>query len=104
MGPLFALAIAGLFGCVAIAVAFVVARLVGLSLRASACVAVVFVAGAFMGSVAAALVGAALVGFGAELESGNAYLGGIAAGAAIGGALAVHLARRLLARVRARTM
>ena len=100
MGPLFSVAIVGLFGCVAFAIAFVVARLIGLSLSASAWCAVAFVAGAFIGGVAVAFIGAAIVGFGAELESGIGYLGSTAVGAAIGGALAVHCARRMLARAR----
>ena len=94
MEPAFSAAILVCLGIVVVGGAFIAARLFGLSLRASASTAVAFVVGAFVGAVTVGLIGAAIVGFGADLELGTVYLCSIATGAAIGGAVAVYFARR----------
>ena len=63
-----------------IAGAFVAARLLGLSPRASVSTAIAFAVGAFVGAVSVVFISAAIVGFAAELEPGTVFLGSIACG------------------------
>ena len=99
MGPLFSLGILAFFLSVLLAIAFVVSRAFGQTLRASMISAVAFVTGAIIGAGGIAFVLGLLIGFGKEFESSFAvatYLGVVGVGSLLMGLLASRVARRVV--------
>jgi hypothetical protein len=103
MGPLFSVGILVLLMGAVLAAAFVVSRIVGLSLRASSVAAAAFLAGSVSGGVGMVLLLGLFLGFGGELQSPlqvGGYLGALCFAAVLGGLIVVVVVRRKALRSR----